>query len=160
VWRFSTILTVAVLVIAGCWSGSVGDVAPKRNEGRDSSLAAARPGLGAEWRAYEVIDGFVPPPEAAKVAKGKFDRIHSGMTLRELTDVLGRGWMSQYEGCGIITWTCEDERQLQVWPTTSRPEEIIDAGPRQLGGMGGRGRMWMTRTREGGDLQDLPIPPK
>jgi hypothetical protein len=85
------------------------------------------------------------PAEAAKVTKGKFDRIHSGMTLRELTDLLGRGWMSQYQGCGIITWTCGDGRQLQVWPTTSRSEEIIEAGPRQLGGTGGRGRMWMTR---------------
>src|SRR5262249_4667559 len=102
----------------------------------------------------------VPPPEAPKVANDKFDRIHSGMTLRELTDLLGRGWVSQYEGCGIITWTCADGRQLQVWPPTSRPEEIIDAGPRQLGGTGGRGRMWMTRPGEGGDLQDLPIPRK
>jgi hypothetical protein len=94
------------------------------------------------------------------VAKGKFDHIHSGTTLRELTDLLGRGWMSQYEGCGIITWTGEDGRQLQIWPTTYGPEEIIDAGPRQLGGTGGRGRMWMTRLREGRELQDLPIPPK
>jgi hypothetical protein len=141
-------------------SRNVGVGAPNENEGRDSSPTAARPGLGADWRAYEVIDGFVPPPEAAKVAKGKFDHIHSGMTLRELTDLLGRGWMSQYEGCGILTWTGEDGRQLQVWPTTYGPEEIIDAGPRQLGGTGGRGRMWMTRLREGRELQDVPIPPK
>jgi hypothetical protein len=94
------------------------------------------------------------------VAKGQFDRIHSGMTLRELTDLLGRGWVSRYEGCGLITWTGEDGRRFQVWPTTGRPEEIIDAGPRQLGGTGGRGRMWLTRLGEGGELQDLPIPPK
>jgi hypothetical protein len=154
------ILTVAVLAVAGCWSRRVSDGAPQGNEGRDSSPGAARPGLGAEWSACEVIDAFALPPEAAKVAKGKFDHIHSGMTLRSLTDLLGRGWVSRYEGCGILTWTGEDGRQLQVWPTTCRPEEIIDAGPRQLGGTGGRGRMWMTRRGEGGDLQDLPLPPK
>jgi hypothetical protein len=158
VWRFRLIFAVAVLVVTGCMSRSAGDGAP--NEGRDSSPTAARPDLGVEWRAYEVIDGFAPPPEAAKVSKDKFGHIHSGLTLRELTDLLGRGWMSQYEGCGIITWASEDGRQLQVWPTSYRPEEIIDAGPRQIGGTGGRGRMWMTRLREGGELQDLPIPSK
>ena len=159
-WRFSLILAIAVLAVAGCMSRSVGDGAPNGNEGLDSSPTAARPVLGSEWRAYEVIDGFVPPPEATKVAKDKFDHIHSGMTLRELTDLLGRGWMSQYEGCGVITWTGEDGRQLQVWPTTCRPEEIIGAGTRQLAGTGGRGRMWMTRLREGRELEDLPIPSK
>jgi hypothetical protein len=158
--HFSMILAVSVLSVAGCMSRSVGDGAPNGNQGRGSSATPAGPGLGAEWSPYEVIDAFVPPPEAvvtpgsflagffarflprkvqrmpngvttpeaAKVAKGKFDHIHSGMTLRELTDLLGRGWMSQYEGCGIITWTGEDGRQLQVWPTTYRPEEIIARG--------------------------------
>jgi hypothetical protein len=154
------ILAVSVLSVAGCMSRGVGDGVPNGNEGRDSSPRAAGPGLGAEWRGFEVIDAFVPPQEAAKVAKDKFDHIHSGMSLRELTDLLGRGWMSQYEGCGIITWTSKDGRQLQVWPTTSRPEEIIDAGPRQHGGTGGRGRMWMTKLTEGRELKDLPIPPK
>jgi hypothetical protein len=83
------------------------------------------------------------------------------MTLRELTDLLGRGWMRQLtEGCGIITWTCEDGRQLQVSPTTYRPEEVIDAGPRQVGGTGGRGRMWLTRVGKDQKLEDLSIPPK
>jgi hypothetical protein len=154
------ILAVAVPAVVGCMSRSVGDGAPDGSEGRDSSPPDARPGFGAEWSAYEVIDAFAPPPEVAKVAKDKFDHLHSGMTLRELTDLLGRGWVSRYEGCGIITWTGEDGRQLQVWPTTYRPEEIIDAGARQLGGTGGRGRMWMTRLREGRELLDLPIPPK
>ena len=50
--------------------------------------------------------------------------------------------------------------QRQVWPTTGRPEAVIDAGPRQLGGTGGRGRMWMTGLREGRELPDLPVPLK
>jgi hypothetical protein len=54
----------------------------------------------------------------------------------------------------------EPSWQLQVWPTTGRPEAVIDAGPRQPGGTGGRGRMWMTGLREGRELQDLPIPLK
>jgi hypothetical protein len=81
------------------------------------------------------------------------------MTLRELTEMLGKGWMSQYEGCGIITWLGEDGRTLQVWPTTYGPDEMIDAGPRQVGGAGGRGRMWMSKLGADGELQDLAIGP-
>jgi hypothetical protein len=85
------------------------------------------------------------------------------MTLKEVTDLLGPGSMGERQGylsgCGIITWTCEDGREFQVWPTTARPGEVIDAGPRQLGGTGGRGRMWMTRMTAG-KLEDLKIPPK
>jgi hypothetical protein len=110
------------------------------------------------WRPYDALDVFTSPP---KVAKELFDRIHSGMTLRELTDLLGRGWIfALYSGCGIITWTCEDGRELQVWPTTYGSEEVIDAGPRQIGGTGGRGRMWMTKLVEYQELQDLAILPK
>ena len=156
-WRFSLILAVAALTITGCTSEKVGDGASNGNKNPNSS-PAAHPGVGAEWSAHEVTDGFVPPP--TKVAKGKFDRIHSGITLRELTDHLGRGWMSRYEGCGIITWSGEDGRQLQVWPTTYGPEEVIDAGPRQIGGTGGRGRMWMTRLGKDQKIEDLSIPPE
>jgi hypothetical protein len=114
-----------------------------------------------EWRAHDVL----PPKTLPRKVKGKqFDRIHSGLTLRELVALLGRGWMGGHgdyqEGCGIIRWTCEDGRELSVWPVTSRPEEVIEAGPRQLGGGGGRGRMWMTRPREGREPEDIPIPPK
>jgi hypothetical protein len=153
------VLAIAALTVTGCGQGRKGGDVPNTDQPRDASPTDARPVLKAEWSAYEVVDGFVPSP-AKVVAKGKFDRIHSGMTLRELTDILGRGWMSRYEGCGIITWSGEDGRQLQVLPTTYRPEEVIDAGPRQVGGTGGRGRMWMTRLGKDQKLEDLSIPPK
>src|SRR5262245_34047954 len=156
---FNLLLSVVVVVVPACTSSGP-DQGPGGREGGGASLVTARPGLQATWTAYDVTDGFVPPPGPAKVAKGKFDRVRSGMTLRELTDLLGRGWMSQYAGCGIITWSGEDGRELQVWPTTGRPEEVLDAGPRQVAGAGGRGRMCLTKPGADGELQDLPIPPK
>ncbi len=151
---FIPILAIAALAVTGCTQERKGNSVPNANEG----AADARPAFREEWSAFDALDDFADPP---KVAKDKFDRVHSGMTLRELTTLLGRGWMYQnFEGCGIITWTGEDGRQLQVSPTTYGPEELIDAGPRQVGGTGGRGRMWMTRLGKDQKPEDLSIPPR
>ncbi len=75
------------------------------------------------------------------IASAAFDKVRSGMTLGELTDLLGRGWVCvQYSGTGTIRWKCEDGRELSVLPISYRQAEII----RVDGGTGGIGRMWMT----------------
>lgn len=125
--RFNWAVAVAALMIVVFASNKAVDDPTNGNWGRSRS-ANAHLGRGAEWIAYEIID-FMPPP---RVAAANFDRIHSRMTLGELVDLLGRGWMSRVESCGIITWSCEDGRQLQVWPSTYRPEDVID-------------KRWMTR---------------
>jgi hypothetical protein len=110
------------------------------------------------WRAFYVVPSDIAP---RKDKPRNFDQVRSGMTLGGSVATLGPGRIAggpYHSGCGIIRWTSEDGRQLEVWPTTYCREEVIDAGPRQLGGAGGRGRMWMTRL--GHALQDLPIPPK
>jgi len=91
-----------------------------------------------DWRAFDDLPIGSSPrlvtPEA-------FDKVRSGMTLGELTDVVGRGWLSlQYSGTGAIRWECADGRQLTVLPIMGRREEII----RTDGGSGGIGQMWMT----------------
>jgi hypothetical protein len=157
-WRFIPVLAVAALAVTGCTQDREGDGVPNAKEGAGSSPAGARPDRRAEWSAFDALDDLALPPT---VSKDKLDRVRSGMTLRDLTTLLGRGWMYQnFEGCGIITWTGEDGRQLQVWPTTYAPEEVIDAGPRQIGGTGGRGRMWMTRPGKDQKPEDLSKPPK
>jgi hypothetical protein len=145
---FIPVFAAAGLVVVGYTAGA----------GGRTPRAGARTDAPVPWTAFDALDDAAVPP---KVARAKFDRVHSGMTLRELTALLGRGWMYKLrEGCGIITWDCEDGRQFRVWPTTYHPEEVIDAGPRQIAGSGGRGRMWMTRLGKGRKLEDLPIPPK
>ena len=148
--RRSHLITAVTLLAVSACAPKAQDHAPVRSEGVS--------GRDATWSAFYVTDGFAPSG-TTKAAKGTFDRVRSGMTLRELTEMLGKGWMSQYEGCGIITWLGEDGRKLQVWPTTYGPDEMIDAGPRQLGGAGGRGRMWMSKLGADGELQDLAISP-
>jgi hypothetical protein len=91
------------------------------------------------WRAYEVVPLGEPP---RKFSPRAFDRIRSGMTLGELVAVLGPGRIPggpYFSGCGIILWTCEDGRELSVWPVTHGRDEVI----RVDGGSGGVGRMWM-----------------
>jgi hypothetical protein len=156
--RFMLGLAIAALVVAGCTQDGEPDGGPNANDGGRVRLAAARPAKKAEWSAFDALPDLVVPP---KVAKDKLDHVHSGMTLRELTTLLGRGWMYQnFEGCGIITWTGDDGRELRVWPTTYGPDEVIDAGPRQVGGTGGRGRMWMTGPGKDQQREDLTIPAK
>ena len=111
-----------------------------------------------EWSPYTNLPLWEPPPST----KGElFDKVHSNMTLGELVALVGHGWMRvQYEGCGIIRWTCEDGRELCVCPVTYRQEEIIEVGPRQIPGYGGRGRMWMTRLVKDREVIDIAIPLK
>src|ERR1700726_3361665 len=93
-----TPLALSLLLLAGCGAKPS---APK---------TADQP---AEWSACTSLPARTPP---RKVNGKQFDQIHSGLTLRELVTLLGRGWMPGHgeyeEGCGIIRWTCEDGREL------------------------------------------------
>jgi len=127
----SAILTVSVMVI-GC-SKAPTPTMPKPAE--------------KAWSPYEANPSAVAfGSDSPKKKAADFDRIKSGMTLGELVKILGEGQISggqYFSGCGIIKWVCEDQRVLSVSPVTYKPEEIIEVGPRQAGGGGGRGRMWL-----------------
>jgi hypothetical protein len=104
-----------------------------------------------DWQPYNDLPvGSAQPTVTADA----FNRVRSGMTLGELVEVLGRGWVcTQYSGTGTINWKCEDGRELSVLPISYRQTEII----RVDGGTGGIGRMWMTA--EGG-THPVDIPGK
>jgi hypothetical protein len=90
------------------------------------------------WRAFDDLPLGSSPRSVTAEA---FDQVRSGMTLGELTELLGRGRLSfQYSGTGTIRWECADGRQLSVLPVTYGRDEII----RVDGGSVGIGRMWMT----------------
>jgi hypothetical protein len=101
------------------------------------------------WQSYDELPFGSPPRQVTAKA---FDEVRSGMTLGELTDILGRGWVNvQYSGTGIIRWECADGRELSVWPVTYRQQEII----RVDGGSGGVGRLWMT-VEDGNRAVEIP----
>lgn len=114
---FHVAIAVATWTITDCAFEKAGD-APSRA----SCVPTPEPIVGAYRFAYQVIEDGMSPP---MVPTDVFYRIQSGMTLRELVDLLGPGWMTRYEGVGIITWTCQDGRQLQVCPWGCRREEVL-----------------------------------
>ncbi len=64
----------------------------------------------AKWTAFDDLPLGTPPRLDASDA---FDQVRSGMTLEEIVQLLGRGWMyGQVEGCGIISWSCADGREF------------------------------------------------
>lgn len=73
-------------------------------------------------------------PKDIPIAKG--GSVEDSMTLQEILDLLGPGWVSPNEGVGIIKYFFDDGRILEVWPTTYEPSEIISLGQK------GTGKMW------------------
>jgi hypothetical protein len=81
----------------------------------------------------------------------KLDRVADGMTLGAIVEELGPGWMSAAESAGIITWFFSDNRQLCIWPSDYKSDEIITKK-----GDGGRARMWIEPSRLGRQIQIRP----
>lgn len=114
---FHVAIAVAAWTITDCAFEKAGD-----SPSRASCVPVTEPILGGYDFAYQVIEDGMSPP---MVPTDVFYRIQSGMTLRELVDLLGPGWMTPYEGVGIITWTCQDGRYLQVNPWGRRPDAAL-----------------------------------
>jgi hypothetical protein len=75
------------------------------------------------------------PPTPLDSAKAKL--IKDGMTLKMLVATLGPGWVTPYEGVGVIRWRFADGRQLNVLPHWDDESEIIT-----YKGHDGLARMW------------------
>lgn len=87
------------------------------------SVAVAAPpqaGKPADWLPYETS------PEMPRKVKPKvLNKIRSGMTLAQVVDLLGKGWVPPGSGTGIVTWGCTDGRNLKVWPKRYTKDEIV-----------------------------------
>jgi hypothetical protein len=67
--------------------------------------------------------------------KEKFDLIREDMTLKEIVSLLGPGARDNEEGIGFITWRCEDQRRLKVYPFSlpgEKPEYSVHLHGRAL----------------------------
>ena len=62
------------------------------------------------------------PPEPAPAAM--FDQVRDGMTLRELVNLLGPGYIPQFSGTGTMVWSCVDGRTLRVGHATDPKTEL------------------------------------
>jgi hypothetical protein len=93
----------------------------------------AEPTTQAAFRPFIVSE--VPP---APLDPAKLDRIKDGMTLGQIVDDLGPGWISPLSGVGIITWSFTDGRRLSVWPRSYTASEVVTKHESR-----GQSRMWI-----------------
>src|SRR3954469_21328513 len=63
-----------------------------------------------------------PVPAAA------FDKVRDGMTLREVVDLLGPGYIPNLSGTGNLRWTCADGRALTASHATDPGAALTAAG--------------------------------
>lgn len=89
---------------------------------------------------------------AAPAPASEFDKLRAGMTLREIVHILGPGYVPEFSGTGIITWTCADGRVLSVMHCTNP-----NAVPAPDGKDNEDSPRLMLRDKNG---KDVPPPPK
>jgi hypothetical protein len=77
-------------------------------------------GKPADWLPYEVSSEM---PREVKPAA--LDKIRSGMTLGQVVELLGKGWIPPNSGAGIITWGCTDGRNLRIKPKRYVKDEVV-----------------------------------
>ena len=78
------------------------------------------------------------PPKALEVRIKS--RIHDNMSLSQVVNQLGVGWMSFGESVGFIYWFFSDNTQLRILPHTYQPDEILS-----FTGKGGTSKMWLEK---------------
>ena len=73
-----------------------------------------------EFKPYITSD-VAPKPLKAALKNG----IQDGVTLGQIVEQLGPGWMSRCESIGIITWFFDDDSSLRVWTARYIPGDTI-----------------------------------
>lgn len=101
---------------------------------------AQQVGTPADWVPYEVS-----PQMPRKVTPAALDKIRSGMTLGQVVEFLGKGWVPPNSGTGIITWGCTDGRNLKVKPRRYVEDEVVRLEQRE----DDPARMWIERSLPG-----------
>ena len=101
---------------------------------------AQQVGKPADWVPYEVS-----PQMPRKVKPVALDKTRSGMTLGQVVELLGKGWVPPNSGTGIITWGCTDGRNLKVKPQRYVEDEVV----RLEQGEDDPARMWIERSLPG-----------
>ena len=91
------------------------------------AVCEAQPvGKPADWLPYEVSSEM-----PRKVEPAALDKILSGMTLGQVVDLLGKGWLPPNSGTGTITWGCTDGRNLKVKPKRYLKDEVVSFEQRE-----------------------------
>jgi len=80
-----------------------------------------------------------------KVKPAALDKIRSGMTLGQVVELLGKGWVPPNSGTGIIAWGCTDGRILKVKPRRYVKDEMVSFEQRE----DDPARMWIERSLPG-----------
>jgi len=86
----------------------------------------AQVGKPADWLPYEVSSEM---PRVVKPAA--LDKIRSGMTLGQVVELLGKGWIPPNSGTGTIVWGCSDGRNLKVKPKRYVKDEVVSFEQRE-----------------------------
>jgi len=101
---------------------------------------AQQVGKPPDWSPYEVSSEM-----PRKVKPAALDKIRSGMTLGQVVELLGKGWVPPNSGTGIITWGCTDGRNLKVKPKRYVKDEVVSFEQREYV----PARMWIERSLPG-----------
>ena len=80
----------------------------------------AQVGTPADWSPYEVSSEM-----PRKVKPAALYKIRSDMTLGQVVELLGKGWVPPNSGTGTITWGCTDGRNLKVKPKRYAKDEVV-----------------------------------
>ena len=86
----------------------------------------AQVGTPADWLPYEVSSEM-----PRRVEPAALDTIRSGMTLGQVVELLGKGWIPPNSGTGTITWGCTDGRNLKVKPRRYTKDEVVSFEQRE-----------------------------
>jgi hypothetical protein len=105
-----------------------------------TACEAQQVGKLADWLPYEVSSEM-----PRKVKPAALDKIRSGMTLGQVVELLGKGWVPPNSGTGTITWGCTDGRNLKVKPKRYAKDEVVSFEQREDDPAG----MWIDRGLSG-----------
>ena len=101
---------------------------------------AQQVGKPPDWLPYDVSSEM-----PRKVKPAALDKIRSGMTLGQVVELLGKGWVPPNSGTGIITWGCTDGRNLKVKPKRYVKDEVVSFEQRE----DDPAQMWIERSLPG-----------
>jgi hypothetical protein len=91
-----------------------------------AACEAQQVGKPADWLPYEVSSEM-----PRKVKPAALDKIRSGMTLGQVVELLGKGWVPPNSGAGVISWGCTDGRNLKVKPKRYVKDEVVSFEQRE-----------------------------
>ena len=99
---------------------------------------------GEPFRSYRKSWSAPPDLDSAEIRT-----ITNGITLGQIVTNLGPGWISPEDSSGIIRWRFGNGRQLNVWPSYYRADEVVHTNREA------DVRMWFTD-----HPPELPVCPK